>query len=111
MSTDHQPTTRHAATCAAGVGCAEVDAGHAMHPLQRTVAAATPSSWLDAVVGQSHADGWTVLHALADGREIAVWHHAPAPGAAPGEPVALHPAYHVLAVAGQWLNVLVDGER
>jgi hypothetical protein len=78
-----------------------------MHPVQRAVVAATPSSWIDAVAGATTADGWTTLYALADGREIQVWHHASIESAGAGQPVALHGTYHVLAAGGVWLNVLV----
>ncbi len=108
-STNPEPTALHAATCPGelAMGCSAVGPGHVLHPLQRTVTAATPSSWLDAVVGEARDGGWTALHLLDDGREVTVWHHGPLAGAARGEPVALHPTYHVLAVAGHWVNVLV----
>jgi hypothetical protein len=113
MSANPEPTALHAPTCLGetGTACSAVGPGHAMHPVQRAVAAATPSGWVDAVVGRTTADGWTALHAVDDGRELAVWHHAPLTDAGAGAPVALHATYHVLAAGGQWLNVLVGDGR
>lgn len=113
MSANHEHTALHASTCLGelGMSCSAVGPGHAMHPLQRAVAAATPSSWVDAVAGATDEDGWTVLYAVADDREVWVWHHEQLDGVAAGEPLALHPTYHVLSLGGRWMNVLVDGGR
>ncbi len=110
MSTDHEPAL-HASTCPEelGMGCGTVGAGHGLHAVQRAVAAATPSAWVDAVVAGQAAGGWTRLHAVEDGRELRVWHHVPL-GVDAGEPVALHTTYHVLAAGARWSNVLVGDE-
>ena len=42
---------------------------------QRVVAAATPSLWVDAFVGEVTPDGWATLYAADDGRALRVWHH------------------------------------
>lgn len=103
---NHEPTALHATTCLGELGCAMLGPGHEIHPLQRAVAAATPSSWVDVVVGGTAADGWTTLHPVDGERTFRVWHHQDA-GTTNGEPAALHPTYHVLALGQRWLNVLV----
>jgi hypothetical protein len=91
------------------MGCEKVGPGHAMHLIQQRVASATPSKWLDAVVGLPVGDGWVQLH-LVDGATTLIWHHEPlAQLLAAGEPVGIHGVYNVLAVGERWLNVLVDG--
>jgi hypothetical protein len=107
MNANPEETTLHA-TCAGELGCAMADAGHDLHRMQRVVAAATPSSWVDAFVGEVGADGWVTLHAADDELTFRVWHHD-ALALAAGEPVALHVTYHVLAVGRHWVNVLVGG--
>lgn len=109
MNANPEETTLHA-TCAGELGCAMSAAGHDLHPLQRIVASATSSSWVDAFVGEAGPDGWVTVHAADDGRTFRVWHHDPLALAA-GEPVALHVTYHVLALGRRWVNVLVDGAR
>jgi hypothetical protein len=109
MSSNPENTALHASTCPGDLGCAMSAAGHDLHPMQRVAATATPSSWVDAFVGQV-AGGWATLQAADDERVFRVWHHEQLSLTA-GEPVALHATYHVLAVGRQWLNVLVDGVR
>ncbi|MGW9113596.1 hypothetical protein [Microbacterium sp. NPDC055683] len=90
----------------AGAMCAEVGAGHDMHMLQRRLASATPSRWVDAIAGHADADGWLDLAGLDGVVLTRVWHHEHLGGLVrPGEPVALHEGYHVLALASGWLNV------
>jgi hypothetical protein len=96
------------ATCAGELGCAMSAPGHDLLPVQRVVAAATPSSWVDAFVGTVEGDGWITLHAADDERTFRVWHHD-ALTLGGGEPVALHVTYHVLALGRRWVNVLVVG--
>ena len=108
MNANPEETTLNA-TCAGDLGCAMSGAGHDLHPLQRIVAAATPSSWVDGFVGLVGDDGWVTVHAAEGGRAFRVWHHD-ALGLGAGEPVALHATYHVLALGRRWVNVLVGGE-
>lgn len=108
MTAKPEDTALHVTTCPGESGCAMADPGHDLHPIQRVLAAATPSSWLDAVVGEATPDGWATLHVVADGRSVRVWHHE-ALGLAAGEPVALHATYHVLAQGRRWRSVLVEG--
>ncbi len=111
MSADAENIALHVATCPGELGCAMSAPGHDLHPMQRVVTAATPSSWVDAVVGEVTPDGWATLHAADDDRAFRVWHHEPLAGLSQGEPVALHGTYHVLAQGQRWWNVLVDGGR
>ncbi|HEY8914317.1 hypothetical protein [Lacisediminihabitans sp.] len=92
------------------MGCEKVGPGHAMHLIQQRVVSATPSKWLDAVVGAPIGDGWVRLH-LLDGSAVSVWHHEALDNlAAAGEPVGIHGVYNVVAVGERWFNVLVEGE-
>jgi hypothetical protein len=89
-----------------GVMCAESGAGHALSFLQQRVASATATKWRDAVVSLVLPDGWVQLTTIDDRGTVWVWHHADLTGALhPGEPVALHEVYHVLALGRSWLNV------
>lgn len=106
MGSNPENATLHASTCPGELGCAMSAPGHDLHPLQRVVAAATPSSWVDAFVGEV-AGGWVTLHTADGERVVRVWHHQELALTA-GEPVALHVTYHVLALGRRWLNVLVD---
>ncbi len=107
MSANPEEIALHAATCPGELGCAMSDPGHDLHPLQRLVAAATPSAWVDAFVADTGDDGWVTLRAADDGRAVRVWHHGSLAGLVEGEPVALHPTYHVLALGLRWVNVLL----
>lgn len=95
----------------AGDMCAHATPGHDLHPVQRRLAAATPTRWVDAIAGATSDDGWLDLLSL-DGELVArVWHHEHlAEIVRQGDPVALHTRYHVLAAAGEWRNV-ADEER
>ncbi|MFT4233958.1 MAG: hypothetical protein QM607_02995, partial [Microbacterium sp.] len=59
-----------------------------------------------AIAGAVDADGWLELFSLEGASFARIWHHEHLDQhVAPGEPVALHEAYHVLAVGDAWLNV------
>lgn len=100
---------RETCMCTSGEACSSFAPGHALHLIQARLAAATPSEWRDAVVTSSDADsGEIVLHTLADGVAVTLW-HAASTGLAPGEPVAIHGRYAVLAARGRRLNVALVG--
>lgn len=107
MSANSENAALHAVTCAGELGCAMSEPGHDLHPLQRMVASATSSSWVDAFVGGAADDGWVTVYSADDERAFRVWHHQPLVGLTEGEPVALHPTYHVLALGRRWVNVLL----
>jgi len=90
----------------AGDMCAHAAPGHDLHPIQKRLAAATPSRWTDAIAGETSADGWLELHAVDGSPLPRVWHHEHLGDIVhPGEPVPLHGRYHVLVVGSSWLNV------
>ena len=114
MSTPHRhltptPVRQDAiCMCARGGACSSFAPGHAVHLIQARVVSATPTEWVDAIVGEvSPADGTLVLHTL-DGSRVELWNGAGAADAVTaGAPVAFHPRYHVLAVGGTLFNALV----
>ena len=77
-------------------------AGHRIHPIQATVAAAAPSSWRDALAA-TDADGALTITTL-EGATVRLWHHLPLE-LAEGEPVAYHPVAGVLSARGALLSV------
>jgi len=92
--------------CARGGACSSFAPGHAVHLIQARLTSASPTEWVDAVVSQIHDDGTLVLHTL-DGARVELWNGAGAgQSVAAGEPVALHPRYHALSVAGRLFNAL-----
>ncbi|MGN8027924.1 hypothetical protein [Microbacterium sp. 22242] len=97
---------RAACMCDHGDVCSSFAPGHALHLIQSRLAAATTTGWADALV--VHADrgtGEILLHTL-DGEELTLWN---AGGASlevePGQPVALHTRWDVLAVGTLRYNV------
>jgi hypothetical protein len=87
--------------------CTDGTPGHALHPLQLRIAAATPSKWRNAFVDGVQADGWITLVSFDDAERVSVWHHADLTGSLTvGDPVALHSLYNVLAVGRARINVL-----
>lgn len=106
MHTSPRTTAHAAAIHAAGDMCAHAAPGHDLHPIQRRLAAATPSRWVDAIAGDVTDDGWLEIRPLDGSPASRVWHHEHlADIVHPGEPVALHGRYHVLVAAAGWLNV------
>jgi hypothetical protein len=83
--------------CELAAECRSDRPGHGLHPMQQRLAAATPSKWLDAIVLGVDEAGFATLATL-DGELRRVWHHDGFGGAlAPGDPVALHGVYGVVA--------------
>lgn len=98
-------------TCALDSGmCAEHGrSGHGIDTMRRRLAAATPRRWVDAVLAGARPDGSLELVTL-DGDVVAAWHHEDlSTTAAPGEPVAIHSSYGVLAVGGVWRSIAITG--
>lgn len=98
---------RAACMCEHGDDCTSYAPGHAVHLIQARLAAATPTEWVDAVVESADPGaGILVVRTLADAERIAVWNGgAAAREIAPGDPVALHGRYHVLAAGARRFNV------
>ncbi|WP_188754886.1 nuclease [Microbacterium album] len=64
-------------------------------PVQRAVAAAWPSAWIDAIAMRADAQGIVVVTLAGDEVALAAGAHVE-----PGEPVAFHPVAEVLSVRG-----------
>jgi hypothetical protein len=110
--TNLTPGVQHAMQCDSHStdGCAGHGAGHGLLTLHKRVIAATPSKWRDAIVLSSSADGWIAVALFSTGETVWVWNHVDHTATAPvGTPVALHAAYHALAIGSEHLNVLVAG--
>ncbi|MRG60494.1 hypothetical protein GE115_11545 [Agromyces sp. CFH 90414] len=91
--------------CEAHAECSSDRPGHGLNRLQARLAQATPSKWVDAVVVGADDDGFVAVADLGGGIRR-LWHHAPLAGAlAPGEPVAVHAVYGVLARGDERLSV------
>lgn len=103
----HASLSQHIAECAleAGEMCPDTRPGHCVHRMQRRLASATPSLWQDAIVAAIDGHGRVDL-ALLDGRIVRVWNHSPRLVAV-GEPVALHPLYHLVRAGSLNVNVLI----
>ncbi len=88
--------------------CATERPGHALSRIQLSIASATPSRWLDAIVGSVSDDGRAELIPVFGEETVALWHHADLSGVlAVGEPVSVHTSYGVLAAGCQRFNVLI----
>jgi len=107
----HSPTPlevseRAACMCDHGDVCSSFAPGHHLHLIQARLASATPLDWADGLVVRSDAAAGTVTLRTLGGELLTVWSAA---GAAlevePGEPVAFHRRYHVLAVGRTQFNV------
>lgn len=92
--------------CESAAGCSSDRPGHGLHTMQRRLAAATASKWIDALVVDVDEHGFATLAEL-DGSGIRrVWHHDSFAGALlVGEPVALHGIYGVLARGDERFSV------
>lgn len=86
--------------------CGRPRAGHAVHPMQARIAAATPGAWIDAIVVAATPDGWITAVAVVDGRRLRAWSHEGA-AIAVGEPVAVHELAELLAVGGRRASVVL----
>lgn len=94
------------ATCEHGVLCVDDRPGHAMTLIRLRLATATPRGWADAVCTEVGAGGWVQLRLWETGEERWIWHHTSLElSLTVGDPVALHPAYSVLAVGRDRFNV------
>ena len=101
---------RERATCMCGIGaaCTSFAPGHALHLIQARLVSATPAEWVDAIVELAdEAERTLVIRDLASGLVRTLWSgRGAAARVTPGDPVALHGRYHVLAVGTERFNVL-----
>lgn len=99
---------RQAAACMCDHGdvCSSFAPGHALHLIQARLAAATTAGWTDALVAAVDRAAGTVAVTTLDGAALTLWN---AGGAAlevePGQPVAVHTTWDVLAVGSLRYNV------
>lgn len=68
-----------------------------VHPIQRCMAAAHPTAWLDGLVAD--VDGAEATIALLDGAIVRVQVVGPAVEIAAGEPVGYHPVAELLSAS------------
>lgn len=95
-----------ACMCDHGDVCSSYAPGHALHLIQARLASATAAGWTDALVsGVDRASGIVRVTTL-DGEMLSLWN---AGGAAlevePGQPVAVHTRWDVLAIGALRYNV------
>jgi hypothetical protein len=103
------PYTSHA--CLGGDECRATEVGHGAGFMQIRLAAATPSQWRDSIVESVSVDGWVHLTTVDDQAHVSVWNHSDlTTQLRPGDPVAVHGIYNVLAVGQERINVRVAGE-
>lgn len=99
---------RQAAACMCHHGdvCSSFAPGHALHLIQARLAAATTAGWTDALVTEIDSAGGALRLTTLDGEQLALWN---AGGAAlevePGQPVAVHTQWDVLAIGALRYNV------
>lgn len=94
-----------------GEGCGSSEPGHDLHPIRARATAATASQWTDAVIVTVNASGVIeVADVFTDAHHV-VWHHSDlTESVRPGEPVAFHRRYGVLALGRAWLSVRALGQ-
>lgn len=106
MAQGLRPHTVHT-VCEHASMCSDDHAGHVLTPMRLRLATATRSGWRDAVVTGVREDGRIDL-ALWNGGVARAWQHADLRGAlVPGEVIAVHPAYGVLAAGSNRWSVAV----
>ncbi|MFB7842734.1 hypothetical protein [Microbacterium sp. NPDC056052] len=99
---------REAAACMCDHGdvCSSFAPGHALHLIQARLAAATTAGWTDALVSSVDRAAGIVQVTTLDGEALSLWN---AGGAAlevePGQPVAVHTRWDVLAIGALRYNV------
>ncbi|GAA4485496.1 hypothetical protein GCM10023171_19950 [Microbacterium panaciterrae] len=99
---------REAAACMCDHGdvCSSFAPGHALHLIQSRLAAATTAGWADAIVTATDAAAGEIRLVTLDGDALTLWN---AGGAAlevePGQPVAVHTRWDVLAIGALRYNV------
>lgn len=95
-----------ACMCDHGDVCSSFAPGHALHLIQARLAAATTAGWTDALVTAVDRAAGTLRVTTLDGEALALWN---AGGAAlevePGQPVAVHTRWDVLAIGALRYNV------
>jgi len=92
--------------CDHGDVCSSFAPGHALHLIQARLAAATTAGWADALVSEVDRTAGILRVTTLDGEALSLWN---AGGAAlevePGQPVAVHTRWDVLAIGALRYNV------
>jgi hypothetical protein len=84
--------------CVSASECRSDRPGHGLHAMQERLATTTASKWIDVIVAEVDGDGFATVVDFNSGDVRRVWHHDGfADALHPGEPVALHALYGVLA--------------
>jgi len=84
--------------CETAAECRSDRPGHGLHAMQERLAATTASKWVDVIVIGVDTEGFATLAEFGVDAVRRVWHHDGFEGVlVPGEPVALHSLYGVLA--------------
>jgi hypothetical protein len=87
--------------------CMDDHAGHVLTPMRLRLATATPSGWRDAIVTEV-LEGGAIALTYWRGGDGVLWQHADLRDAlVPGDVVAVHPAYGVLAAGTARWSVAV----
>ncbi|MDQ4214158.1 hypothetical protein [Microbacterium capsulatum] len=101
-----QVRERAACMCDHGDVCSSYAPGHALHLIQARLAAATPIGWADALVTDVDLAEGTIHAITLDGTEVALWNAGGAAlEVAPGQPIAVHTQWDVLAIGSLRYNV------
>jgi hypothetical protein len=110
--TDFDPTIRTDLSrtrddlCACGMDDDRWGHGHSLSFMQRRLAGATSTKWRDSIVTAVAPSGLITVRAVDDGTELVLWNHSDQTElVTPGQPVAVHSIYHVLALGSHWLSV------
>ena len=91
--------------CEHASDCSSDRPGHGLHAMQLRLATATPSKWIDGIVTSTDADGFVTVAGL-EGEARRIWHHDAFAGVLhPGDPIAVHAVYGVLAAGGRRFSV------
>jgi len=95
-----------ACMCDHGDVCSSFAPGHALHLIQARLAAATAAGWTDALVTDVDRAAGTLRVTTLDGEALSLWNAGSAAlEVEPGQPVAVHTRWDVLAIGALRYNV------
>lgn len=100
----------NAGTIVCGEECASFEPGHDLHPIRARAAATMSTGWVDSVVEKVSSSGTISLVDVFNADQYAVWNHnEAAQSLQPGDVVAWHRHYSVLALGTvRWSALKVD---
>lgn len=89
----------NAATIVCGAECASFEPGHDLHPIRARAASTMSTGWVDSVVEKVTSSGTITLVDVFGAEQYKVWNHNEAAQTLqPGDYVAWHQHYSVLAL-------------